>query len=200
MTNIVAGALGGSGASGNFGTDDTSMDAVQVGGGAAPAVGSGLLSGFGGSKTLSALQGGATAISMLGTLGAAQAKADSLRLQASQDMVNAQGATEAGFGKVTGLRGALLNTIGQRQAVAGAGGVDVGQGVAADTRTAITTANDYASKSALTSADIRNRSYQISSLNNQLAAKQAEDQGVLGALGSAFKFLVGAPATGVGIG
>ena len=183
MSQIAASAFGGSSASGNLGADDTSMDANQVGSDTG-GPGTSLLSGFGkGSAGLSALQGGATALSMLGTLGAANAKASSLRLQASQDMVNAQGATAAGYAQVSGMREQLTNLIGQRQAMAGAGGVDVGQGVAANTRQALSTASDTASNVALSAADIRNRSFQIGALNNQLAAKQAESGGILGALG-----------------
>ena len=190
MTNIAAAAFGGSGSPGNYGTGDNSMDVNQAGGGASPAPGNAMLSAWSGtSSTLSSLGAAGTALSMLGTLGAANAKSDSLKLQASQDLINAQGATENGMAKVTGLRGALMNTIGQRNAITGAGGVDVGQGVAADTRTAITTANDYAAKSALTTADIQNRNFQIGALNNQLAAHQAQNAGVVTAIGQGLKFL-----------
>lgn len=154
--------------------------------------GQGLLGAFGkGSTGLSALQGGATAISILGTLGAAQSKASGLREKAADENLNAQAATASGVGQVAGLRQQLMNTLGERQAMAGAGGVDVGQGVVADTRNAVTGQNDAAASLASTSADIKSRRSTINSISDQIQANDAINAGAVGALGQGLKFLTG---------
>lgn len=182
MTGVANAALGQS-ASGNYGTGDMSADVMQAGN---PLVqGRGLLSGLTTSKGLAGLQAAATGASMLSSIAAGNSQAAGLRLSASEDMVNAAGATAGGYAKSAGLRAQFLDTIGQRAAIAGASGVDGGQGIVNDTRVALTSRADTASQNILTSADMQNRANQISSLTKQLQANQAEEQGVMGALGGA---------------
>jgi hypothetical protein len=169
----------------------------------APGTGQGMISGTadasGGdgssprSAIVAALQGGSSVLSMMGAIGAGNARAQGLseeaadaRLQGNQDVVSGQS-------QVVGLRKQLANTIGERNAAYGAGGVDVGQGVAASTRTAIGNSSDLASQGALLSADIMSRRMQTFALADQQEASQAKAAGWINAAGqfasTAFKML-----------
>lgn len=186
MTNTVPGMFGSGGSSGADGSNPSGP------------LGSGMLSGLTSSKALGAAQAGSSAIAMMGDMAAGKQQTTQYNLAAGDAALEGSGALVSGAGQVAGLRTNLMQTLGQRQAAAGAAGVDIGQGTVANTRTALTSRADTASGLDLTGADIMNRKYQINSLNDKLDAQYAGANAAMGALGQGLSMGVGLLKSGIG--
>jgi hypothetical protein len=136
------------------------------------------------SWTLAGLQGASTFAGTLAQIGAIKANGQNAQqaayMTARDEQLNASQAFVDGSGQVAGLRTALTQALGSRAAIAGASGVDGGQGLVADNARAITANNDTAAGVARANADIIARRHQINSLAAMLqgnqAAQQANDQ------------------------
>ncbi len=130
------------------------------------------------------MQMGSSAIGMFGAMSAGQNIAGAYNSAAADAKIESQGALVQGAGQVAGLRQNLTQLLGQRTVMAGAGGVDTGQGVAAQNRTLMGQTTDTQTGVDLAGARINSDKYQISGLNDQLLAEQAKQSGMVGALGS----------------
>ena len=146
--------------------------------------GNGILSGLTNSSTLAGLQAGTTAASALGMMAAGNDRAAAYNEAAGDARLEAQGALVQGAGQVAGLRQSFMQTIGQRSAAAGAWGIDVGSGLAKDTRVAIGNRVDAQSGITNLGAQITSDKYTINALNDQLMAKYAKQQAGMGGLGA----------------
>lgn len=175
MTNTVPGMFGSGGS----------------GAGSSGPLGSGMLSGLTSSQSLGALQAGSSAVSMMGDMASGKQQTTMYNLAAGDAAIQGTGALVQGAGQVAGLRTNLMQTLGQRQATAGAAGVDVGQGTVANTRTALTGRADTASGVDLAGADIMNRKYQINALNDKLNAQYAGANAAMGAAGAGLNMGIG---------
>lgn len=131
------------------------------------------------SWTLAGLQGASTFAGTLAQIGAlksgARRTAQQTELQMRDEAINATQAQVSGYGQVAGLRQSLTQTLGQRAALAGASGVDGGQGMVADNAKAITSDNDVAAGVASRNADIMSRRHQINQLAMALGNLQTQD-------------------------
>lgn len=132
-----------------------------------------------GSWTLAGLQAASTYAGTLAQIGAikanAQRTAQQTELQMRDEALNATQAEVSGFGQVAGLRKSLSQILGQRAALAGASGVDVGQGMVADNARAITADNDTAAGVFRSNAEIMSRRHQINQLALALGNLQTQD-------------------------
>ncbi|MBV1707416.1 MAG: hypothetical protein KGQ37_09445 [Hyphomicrobiales bacterium] len=149
-----------------------------------PGTGRGMFSSPTASGSLAAMQMGSSAIGMFGAMQAGQNIAGAYNSASSDAKIESQGALVQGAGQVAGLRQNLTQLMAQRNVLAGAGGVDVGQGVAAQNRNIMGQSADAQTGIDLAGARINAAKYQISSLNDQLLAEQAKQSGIIGALGS----------------
>ncbi len=132
------------------------------------------------SWTLAGLQGLSSYAGTLAQIGATKANGQSSKLSAymaaQDESLNASQEYVSGVGQVTGLRQSLAQAIGSRAALAGAAGVDAGQGMVADNARALTANNDTAAGVTRLNADILARRHQINALADRLRGNQAEDQ------------------------
>lgn len=132
------------------------------------------------SWTLAGLSGASSFAGTLAQIGSIKASGRNARqsayMSAQDELMNVTQANVAGAGQVAGLRKSLTNTLGSRMAIAGASGVDVGQGMVQDNASAITADNDVAAGVARRNAEIAARRHQVNALAQMLAGKQAEDQ------------------------
>lgn len=90
--------------------------------------------GLGGSFLSTILQGGATALSAMGAIRAANAKSDALIAQSQDATFDAKQEEIAGTERQTAMRRSLLQTIGERDVAYAAGGVDLTFGTPAVSR------------------------------------------------------------------
>lgn len=138
--------------------------------------------------TLAGLQGISSAAGLLSQIGATKAAGRSERMradmeaaaydmQAQDEMLNSAQSFVAGEGEVGGLRQQLAQTLGARQALAGASGVDVGSGVVADTRRALADRANTSETVTRANAEIVSRRHQINALAAQMRASQSRMAG-----------------------
>jgi hypothetical protein len=132
---------------------------------------------------LAGLQGLSSAGSIMAQMGQTERNGErtafSDTLQASNDFANANMAHYAGYGQVAGLRQQLNQQLQARTALAAASGVDAGgQGVTQTANAQITQSNDAAAQSALLSADMQSKRYQMNAVadlvRGQLAKQDAD--------------------------
>lgn len=132
------------------------------------------------SWTLAGLQGASSAAGILAQIGSTRAAgrsaSQSAYMQAGDEFLNAQQAEVSGYGQVAGLRQQLMQTLGSRQAAAGAAGVDVGAGLVRDNAGAITTSNDTAAGVARSNAEIVSRRHRLNALASVLRGNQAGEE------------------------
>jgi hypothetical protein len=136
------------------------------------------------SDTYKALASGSTALSMIAQIGAGNAKARAKRLQAADEWNQSEMEKVTGESQQLGLKGQLLAAVSQRDSAYAASGIDVGQGIAADTRTALTGSEVAAGRVTDLATQIRSRRHIINSLNAIDQAKQEQASGALGAVGT----------------
>lgn len=148
--------------------------------------GMGVLSQWKKSDTISSLQGGASALGMLGAIGGGYAKAANYKEQASDAILQGQQAGVTGQQTQTGLKQQLLSTLAGRTAAYGASGVDAGSGVAADTRTALTGEAVQAGNLAGDQTAIAQSRQQINALNYRRMAQQATSAGWIDGIAKMF--------------
>jgi hypothetical protein len=110
-------------------TAGATAGASAAGGSVATAAGAG-------STGLSIAQGLSTVASIIGTIGAGSAKADSYALQAGSEKLEAQREETAHVRRTTDLKQELLRVLGKNDVSFAAAGIDISGGVAEDARSA----------------------------------------------------------------
>ena len=156
---------------------------MQLSGATPPGNGSGMLTGLTGSRGLSAMQMGTSAVGMFSAMAAGNNRAQAYDNAAADATIEGKGALIQGAGQVAGLRQQLTQTLGSRAVTAGAGGVDVGQGAAQTQRDTLSGRAATQSGVDLMGAQLNSTKYQINALNDRLMAEQAKMQGTASALG-----------------
>ena len=155
--------------------------------------GGGMLSGFTTPRTLGALQMGTSVLAGLGEMGAYDSRAASAQIQAGEWATQSKDEFVMGQNQVTGLKSQYLNDIGGLTSKAAAGGIDVGQGGAAQARATIGQRAADAGQIDMLASDIRSRRDNINQIQADEAAKQASSAGTLamlsGILGGGLKIL-----------
>jgi hypothetical protein len=146
-------------------------------------IGSGMLAGFSQPKTLGALQAGTSVLSGLGAMQAYDSRASSDQIQAGEYRSEAGDEFVQGQSQISGLKSQYLNDIGSLTAKAGAGGVDVGQGLSQNARQVIGQNAATAENVTSLASDIRARRDNINAIQAEAAAKEADSAGVLGLVG-----------------
>ncbi len=152
---------------------------MMGGGGGDISAGGGLLSGAmpsGSAFGLAGLSGLSSAASTLASIGQIRRNGanqqTSYYQQAMDEYLNSNQSYVSGVGQVAGLRQKLSTAIGQRAAVAGASGVDGGQGIVQDNAAKMENAAVDAGQVDTLNADIESRRHII----NALAAIRAGNQ------------------------
>lgn len=191
MTSAISSMMGSS--ANSLGGASASAAAGSMGG----PLGSGLLSGLTSSTTLAGMQAASSVAGMMGAMASGDEQQQEYNSASKDAALEGTGALVAGAGQVAGLRTNLMQTLGQRQAQAGASGVDVGQGTVADTRNVLGGRADVSSGLDLTGAQIMNRKYQINSLNDQLMGNYAKENAGIQVAGDAAQ--LGVSAIGAGL-
>lgn len=117
-------------------TAETAATAAGVSAGETAASSSlSFLSSINASTVGSILQGGATALSVLGAVNSGNQQADALRLQANDADTNQKVETVQGLERRASIRAALLTSLGERDVATAAGGTDVSFGTPVQART-----------------------------------------------------------------
>jgi hypothetical protein len=164
------------------------------------------------SMGLSALQGGSTALSILGQLGAARARSSAYRAAGDQASADAEAAPifgrlqsqqigVAGNAAAGKIKQQLFDTLSARTSAIGASGVDLGPGIATDSARTITgravdaeATQGYETQEAQSAAQLNAvmRAYRsrLTALQDYSQADQATRTGTLQALGSAGSMLL----------
>ena len=137
-------------------------------------------------RTLGALQAGTSVLSGLGTMASYNARASSDEIQAGEWGTQSKDEFVMGTNQVGGLKSQYLNDIGGVTSRAAAGGVDVGQGVAAGARTAIGQSAVSTGQVDTLASDIRARRDNINQIQAQAAADEAKNAGTMALLGGIF--------------
>lgn len=165
------------------------MSGIAWGSAASSAAGgSGPMDIFGGSTGLSALQGLSTGVGLLSSMAATDTSVDAYKMQADEARTSAIKVLDAGQQQQAGLKAQLLDVLGQHAAAYGASGVDVGQGVVADTAKAATVAAGRAMQTDRLSTMMAQRGFIARADEYDQAATDAKDAGDLGILGSILGF------------
>lgn len=147
-----------------------------------------------GSTALGILKGGASVLSILGGLQAANAKSDEYKAAAAE--ADAQKITEQaqGLQRTTALKRELLSSVGESDVAYAASGVDISSGVAAEAR-------DYAGKRAdqeimidqadtegrISSLDARKKAYKRMARGARIGGLLSAGVGLIGGTGFDFK-------------
>lgn len=137
----------------------------------------------------SSLAAGSSALAALAAIGEGAAKAQSAKMSAMSWRAQADQEFVQGQSEVGGLKRQLLDQMGSRTAAYGASGVDVGQGVAADTRGALSQEASAAQRMSMLSASIRSRRDMVNAIMADQQAKDARRAGLLGSVGLLLKGL-----------
>lgn len=181
MSNIVSSALGRSGGNPLDITSAAGSDGASNSGSIyASSVGSAAKNG------LSGLQSVSTLGSMLAQLGQAREKKLAYFSAAEDARLNAQQAIVSGEGQVASLKDQLKRTLGQNDVNYAAGGVDVGDGVARDTRASQTSDEVAAEGVTKLSAKMRQSRAMIDAYRYEMQGRDAARGGILGSFGTLF--------------
>lgn len=151
------------------------------------------VSGFGkrmgltGSRLSGGLGMAASTISAISALRAGQAKARAARIQAIDEWNQAEIVKVDTEGQQLGLKQQLLGQLSQRDSAYAASGVDVGSGVAADTRRSMTENEVASGNVAQLAGSIKSRRHIINSFAAIQKSREEQAAGELGAAGFALK-------------
>lgn len=145
--------------------------------------GGSLMSAISRPKTIGGLQAGTSFLAGLGSMQAYNDKASSYEIQSGEWATQAKDEFVSGTNQVAGLKNQYLSDIGAITNKAGAGGLDVGQGVAQTARQVVG-ANAVATMNVDTLAsDIRARRDTINQIQADAAASEARQAGSMALLG-----------------
>ncbi|MFZ1963872.1 MAG: hypothetical protein WAU78_10500 [Roseiarcus sp.] len=128
-------------------------------------------------QTIGSIQTGSSVLDGLMQMGADQSKASSYQIQAGEWGTQAKDEFVMGTNQVSNLKNQYLNAIGTGTTRMAAGGLDVGQGAGAQSRTTIGQNAATAEQNDMLASDIRARRDAI----NQIQANAAADQANLAA-------------------
>ncbi|HEV2570937.1 MAG TPA: hypothetical protein VGU72_04305 [Beijerinckiaceae bacterium] len=143
--------------------------------------------GLSGSRISGGLGMAASTISAISAIAAGRAKAQAARVQAIDEWNQAEIVKVDTEQQQLGLKQQLLGQLAQRDSAYAASGVDIGSGVAADTRRSMTQSEVASGNVAQLAGSMRSRRHIINSFAAIQKSREEQAAGTLGAIGYAFK-------------
>jgi hypothetical protein len=134
-------------------------------------------------QDIGGLQATTSVLSGLGSLYAGKTRAASDIAQEAEYSAQAAADPVAGFSQATGLKQQYLQAVGQQSGRLAAGGVDVGQGVGAQNRTAMAQSAAIGEQTAILSSDIQRTKDVTNAAMAQAQAASAQGAGEMGLIG-----------------
>lgn len=148
----------------------------------------GVTAASGGSWLTTILQGGATALGALGTIRAANTKADAYNLQAKDAEFDATSEAIAGTKRQTQLRRSLLKTLGERDVAYAAGNIDLTFGTPQAAREGAVDETNAAITRDQSQTETRMARLRERAANLRRLAQDARSSGPIGVLGDLVDF------------
>lgn len=172
------------------------LPALGIGGTAAAATGAALGTAAAGASAFSALSGIGSAIGMIGTIAGGFSKANESNEEASEADLQSGQDQIASEQRQTQMKQKLLDVLGQNDVTFAAGGTDTTQGIAANSRAAITADADNQISLENDDDDFQRKLLAARSANLRSAASGDVGGALLSALGQGISAAAGAYKTG----